>query len=52
VVVCKYIFSGDVYLYVVNHTPDGEAVDKFKFNGPKKTLEHVRRIDHQPDFHS
>lgn len=43
--------TGDVYLYVINHTPDTEAVDKFKFSANKKTLQHIKRFDHQENFH-
>lgn len=44
--------TGDSYLYVVNHTPTGDAVDKFRIHGDKKTLEHIRRIENEPDMSS
>lgn len=43
--------SGEVYLYVVNHAIEVEAVEKFRFNREKLSLEHVRRIQSDVNFH-
>lgn len=43
--------TGEVFLYIVNHAHDVESVDKFRFNREKLSLEHVRRIESEVNFH-
>jgi len=44
------VFAGSVYLYVINHLPEEEVVDKFKFDESTKKLTHQRRIGNESDF--
>jgi sugar lactone lactonase YvrE len=42
--------TGIVYLYVISHQ-EFETVDKFQFDAKSKSLNHVRRITNDPNFH-
>ena len=36
--IVNLVFEGGVYLYVINHRPDGDAVEKFRFEEHNYTL--------------
>jgi len=38
--------KGQTYLYVINHHPDGDAIERFTFEKEKKTLTHTKTIKH------
>jgi len=42
--------TGQVYLYVINHLPDGDAIERFTFDKEKKSLTHTRTIKHPAIF--
>jgi len=38
--------NGKVYLYVINHLPDGDTIERFDFDKEKKSLTHSKSIKH------
>ncbi|CAH1790344.1 unnamed protein product [Owenia fusiformis] len=38
--------SGEVYVFVVNHPPEGDQIEKFTFDRNSKTLTHLQSIKH------
>jgi len=38
--------SGQISVYVINHLPDGDTIERFTFEKEKKSLTHTRTIKH------